>query len=177
MVKALAIKDFPDYYICDNGDVYSRKYHPSQNKNCRFKKLKPFIKYGYAYVALWKGLEDKQVRVHRLVAEAFIPNPDNKPQVNHKNGIKNDNSVWNLEWASQSENMLHAYRVIKTAHSKGAIKPKKVQQIKDDKVIAEFNSIGEAARQTGLVIGSISMCCRNNKYLHSTGGYQWRFKK
>ena len=103
MVKALAIKDFPDYYICDNGDVYSRKYHPSQNRNCRFKKLNPFIKYGYAYVSLWKDLEDKQVRVHRLVAEAFIPNPENKKTVDHIDRDVHNNDVSNLRWATDTE--------------------------------------------------------------------------
>ncbi|HUM52981.1 MAG TPA: NUMOD4 motif-containing HNH endonuclease [Chitinophagales bacterium] len=57
-------------------------------------------------------LKGKNYRANRLVAIAFIPNPDNKPEVNHKNGVKLDNSVDNLEWATRSENELHAYKVL-----------------------------------------------------------------
>ena len=102
MVRALAIKDFPDYYICDNGDVYSRKYHPIRNKNCRLKKLKPWIsKFGYKIADLHQGNKKIHKPVHRLVGEAFIANPDNKSEINHKNGIKTDNRVENLEFCNK----------------------------------------------------------------------------
>lgn len=74
--------------------------------------LKPnVLKDGYAQVTLLKPeCKPRYFKIHRLVAEAFIPNPDNKPQVNHKNGIRNDNKVTNLEWVTISKNHKHAFR-------------------------------------------------------------------
>lgn len=74
--------------------------------------LKPRVsKNGYLYVHLRNGNISKYVKIHRLVAEAFIPNPDNKPQVNHINGNKLDNTVDNLEWVTASENTMHAFKL------------------------------------------------------------------
>jgi hypothetical protein len=70
--------------------------------------MKNTLRKGYCTVTLRKNNTQKIFRVHRLVAEAFIPNPNKKPQVNHINGIKNDNRVVNLEWATSFENMNHA---------------------------------------------------------------------
>jgi hypothetical protein len=66
--------------------------------------------HGYKVVNLWKGGEGTVILVHRLVAQAFIPNPDNKPEVNHKYGVKLYNHVHGLEWCTELENTLHAHR-------------------------------------------------------------------
>ncbi len=74
---------------------------------------------GYPMANLCNGnpKENKMSYVHRLVAEAFIPNPKNKRDVNHKNGKKSDNRVENLEWATRPENVVHAFHVLKVRHA------------------------------------------------------------
>lgn len=66
--------------------------------------------HGYAFLVLYHGEHCKNERVHRLVGLAFIPNPLNKPQINHLNGVRSDNRIENLEWATNSENNLHAFQ-------------------------------------------------------------------
>ncbi|MDJ0690372.1 MAG: NUMOD4 domain-containing protein [Xenococcaceae cyanobacterium MO_188.B32] len=95
------IVNFPDYQVSNHGRVKNQKTG---------RILKTHSNHGYLRVGLYEGKIRKYKLVHRLVAEAFIPNPENKPAVNHINGCKTDNNVSNLEWVSASENMSHAHR-------------------------------------------------------------------
>lgn len=93
---------------CPNG-----KYHKGRI-------LKPgYTVNGYLQVLLRANGKYKSCRVHRLVAEAFIPNTENKSEVNHKNGVKTDNRLENLEWNTRSENAAHMYRKLKIPPNKG----------------------------------------------------------
>ena len=96
MIKQKVIESCPNYAITDDGKVWSFKSN-------KFLKQK-IDKYGYACVSLRRNGKNWTVTVHRLVAEAFIPNPDNKPTVNHKDENKLNNSVTNLEWMTVNEN-------------------------------------------------------------------------
>lgn len=175
MTKALKIQNFPDYYITENGDVFSRK------NNGRIRKLKPGkTSRGYLSVALRKNNKSVHKTVHSLVAETFIPNPENKKEINHKNGIKTDNRVENLEWITHKENVLHAYRILKRKSNmcakfgKQHPRSKIIQQLKNEEVIAEFYGACEAFRKTGVCYVSIYNCC--NSKIKSAGGYQWKYK-
>lgn len=178
MSKALQIKGFSQYYITDTGDVYSRV----RPNNYRIKKLKTVFggTSGYPFVGLWKEGKHYNKMIHRIVAETFIPNPENKPQVNHIDGNKFNNNVSNLEWVTDAENKIHKYHVLgysspnKNKFGKDNPKAKIVQQIKDGVVIAEYHGIGEVKRITGIGTANVSACCRGVQ--HSAGGYQWKYK-
>lgn len=99
------IECYDGYYITSWGRVYSENISGF---------LKPFITgKGYLKVDLHKDGKRTHKKVHRLVAEAFVPNPANKPQVNHKDGNKQNNSYTNLEWVTNQENVIHAQKMLK----------------------------------------------------------------
>lgn len=95
---------FKKVTVCDTYSVsnYGRVRNDKTNAILAPRDLR-----GYKRVSLWYSKKANDHRIHRLVAQAFIPNPDNKPEINHKNGIRNDNRVSNLEWCTGIENSRH----------------------------------------------------------------------
>lgn len=130
--------------------------------------LTPFeyIRNGYYLVSIYINGVKKRCFVHKLVAQAFIKNPLNKPQVNHKNGNKHDNRASNLEWVTCSENIQHAYK--HKLH-----KTEQVIQVKDDKIVKVFRNCHYASTQTGIEYVSIYYCLRGKQ--KQAGGYNWCF--
>lgn len=101
------IEDYPDYFVSDQGEVYSKKRSTT-------KKLKVFvINTGYLGVNLKNASKRKLCLIHRLVAQAFVPNPENKPCVNHLDGNKQNNNANNLEWTTHQENTQYFYDIQK----------------------------------------------------------------
>lgn len=142
------------YQVSNLGNVKSLNY----NKTGEERILKPYDNgKGYLLVNLFKGKRTVQKLVHRLVAEAFIPNQNALSQINHKDENRQNNAVYNLEWCDVLYNLVY---------SRGDA----VYCVELDKV---FDYAGTAGRELGICDNSIRKCCRGER--NTAGGYHWRF--
>jgi len=163
------IKDYEGLYqISSYGRVKSLRRKRSDNIWTKTRILKNRTdKYGYSHVTLVKNKIYKTCLVHRLVAKAFIPNLNNKPQVNHEDGIKNHNYDYNLKWCTISENNQHAYDM----HLKESLKGEEngTSKLKDGDVLQIRKSSltqKELARIFGVTQTHISRIKRNVSWRH-----------
>lgn len=129
------IKDYEDYAITDDGKVISYKYNKPRIMKTYYQKN------GYENVGLCKNNVVQKFRVHRLVAETYIPNPNSYPEVNHIDGNPKNNKVTNLEWVDHKTNLEKS----KCGFLRNFIKCKLIR-ISTQEIIGEFNSIKEACR-------------------------------
>lgn len=160
------------YSVTKNGKVFSHR------KN-RF--LKPCVgKRGYYAFGTTIDCNHKSFYVHRLVALAFIPNRNDKLDVNHKNGVKTDNRVENLEWCTRGENTKHSYDFL---GREGAWKGKFgkehhrsvpiYQMDMDNNIIVKWDGIAEASRKLNLNSANIIACCNGRRNKH--GNFKWKY--
>jgi hypothetical protein len=144
---------------------------------------------GYLRVRLCKDGKKKAYLIHRLVGQTYIPNPENKEQINHKNGIKTDNYIGNLEFCTRSENAQHAWSIglnkpsdkQKLTASKigkiyGKLNAKPVFQLEKytNKFVKLWDSLCDIEKELGINRGNISKCCLGK--VKSVGGYIWKYK-
>ena len=179
-MRQVDIKGFERYQITDDGRVwskYTKRYlTPTKNQD------------GYLRVKLCYG-DGRYINtfVHRIVAKTFIPNPDNLPQINHRDECKTNNVVENLEWCSSQYNNTYNDR-----HTKCASKVKEsntrvngkpvIQYTLDDVLVATYPSTWEAARQTGFTKQGIAIAChggqmKGDKWVNTLQykNYKWKY--
>ena len=161
-------KDYEGHYQVSNwGRVKSIKF--GKERILKLTKDKD----GYFFVNLYKNNKSKTFKVHRLVAEAFLPNTDNLPLINHKDEDKSNNIVSNLEWCDVKYNTNYGTRNkrIGKSNTNGKRSKPVLQYTLDGKFVREWESYRECKRNG---FNHVSECCRGK--LKSCGGFIWRYK-
>lgn len=187
MIRIKDIENWEDYFIDINGNVFSKR------RNRYMKPIKS--KSGYYVIQLHKNMKFKTFSIHRLIAKAFIPNPNNYPCINHIDGNKLNNDISNLEWCTHKHNSQEAVRIglfdnVKKIQRENAIKnnlskyhilanevtKKKVSQYdKNGSFIKTYNSMSDASRENNIQVTNISYCANGKR--KSAGGYIWKLER
>jgi hypothetical protein len=172
------IDGFPGYTISNEGRLCAQKYWRAP-KTLKKKTLPS----GYQYYLLSKQNKKYTRYVHRLVAQAFIPNPSNKPEINHIDGIKSHNCVSNLEWATHSENQKHAratglnvnndfQRKLAAINGRQSTVKPLFQKDLNGRIIRQWECACDAMRELGFDRANIAHACRTGKARY---GYFWEY--
>ena len=173
------------YKVSNKGDIYSVGRISLQGRKIGGQSLKPICnKYGYLRVNLCKDGKVKSKYNHRIVAQAFVPNPNNYPAINHKDENKTNNYVENLEWCTYKYNANHGTRIKRITQTQS--KKVKAINIKTGEVLT-FNSVKEAGSE-GYGKGEVSSACRgiykngrNGKLMggdgHTYRGFRWSYEQ
>lgn len=172
------------YQVSNLGNVRSLRYcNKNEIKVLRQYELDNKAKKRYLAISLSKNNVNTKKLVHRLVAETFIPNPNNYPQVNHIDGNKKNNKVTNLEWCTQKHNIQEAWRLglITRDGIHGFVNNlpdnrRKIKQYdKDGKLVKVWSSMSDVQKELGYSVSSICQCCKGK--IKSAFGYIWIYEK
>ena len=153
------VENFDNYEVNENGEVRHKKKQTI---------LKHSIDRGYHKVLLRKGSVSLKTGVHRLVAKAFLPNPNNYKEVNHIDENKENNCVANLEWCDRKQNISHSIKSQKFKVTPVA------QYDNENNLIKIYSSCSEAEKETGIPKTHICKCVLKRYGFKSAGGYIWR---
>lgn len=170
------IKDYTNYYVSNKGNIlniYEKAIkRNSKEKGIAFRILKPTIdSNGYCCICLYKNNVSKIFKVHRLVAEAFIKNPKNLPQINHKDENKLNNKVENLEWCNSFYNNNYGSRTKKVAKKLSA--PVLCCDINGN-VIKKYKSI-QSVKEDGYNPSKVCGVCKQRYGRKTHKGYIWKY--
>lgn len=158
------IEGYHDYQVSNLGRVKSLKYGKEKIlRGCKDSD-------GYLLINLWKDGKKKSYKIHRLVASAFLDNPNNLPEVNHIDEDKTNNCVSNLEWCSGEYNFNYGTRIerITKANSIPIF-----QFTKQSEFIRKWGSTKDIERELGIAHSNISSCCKGK--MKTCGGYKWGY--
>lgn len=176
--------------VCDDGRTkicaYTQVYKDGRVFNYPEKEVKYYKDHGgYMVTCIQRTFNGRQVKInikqHRLIAQAFLPNPNNYPQVNHKDENKTNNAVSNLEWCDGKYNTNYGTgieRANKKKFNKGSkLMPERpvVQLDKDGNEVRRFLSVREATRETGIEHSCICRCCTGSRNAKTAGGFKWAY--
>jgi hypothetical protein len=164
------IPNYKKYQVSNLGKIKSFAKNKQNGKILKFSHNHK----GYNQVILVKDKKPNNQLVHRLVAQAFIPNPNNLPQVNHKDGNKQNNCVDNLEWITNKDNIKHAKEHNLYPKSSERKTCRKVNQYDlNGNFIKQWNYIMAIEKELGYDNRCICRCCKNKR--PSAYGYKWKY--
>ena len=176
------IPNYEEYEVSNLGRVkrlaYDKTVCGGGIQHCNERILSPQTrKFGYQAIMLSKNGTVKSFLIHRLVATAFIPNPNNLPQINHKDEIPSNNCVENLEWCTQKYNSNYGTSKNRIAAKlkNGVLSKPVLQYTTDAQFVKEYPSAIEASRVLGLAVSGIVNCCNGNKQYTTCGGFIWKY--
>lgn len=171
------IDGYDGYYFVSNMGRVMSSYRISGNGNIINEAIKKQRTCkGYSVVSIKYNNVKKALKVHRLVAITFLDNPQKKPEVNHKNGVKSDNRVENLEWVSSSENSIHAFATGLRKQYTGEAHYNSIrikQYSKEGALIKEWGAMADACRVYDIKPQSLSSCLTGKS--RTSGGFKWEY--